>query len=77
MTRTASRAAVAALLSLSLLSVGACSRTERYTATGAAVGAGGGALIGAATGGSAVGGAVIGGLGGAGVGYCIARRCLD
>lgn len=76
MTRTASKAVAAALLSLSLLTAGACSQTERYTATGAALGAGGGALIGAATGGSAAGGAVIGGVVGGVAGYCVARDCL-
>jgi len=76
MTRTASRAALAALMSLSLLTAGACSRTERYTATGAALGAGGGALIAAAADGSVAGGAIIGGVVGGAAGYCIARDCL-
>ena len=76
MTRTIGKAAIAAIMGLSLLTAGACSRTERYTATGGAIGAGSGAIIGAATGGSAVGGAVIGGVVGAGAGYCIARDCL-
>jgi osmotically inducible lipoprotein OsmB len=42
--------------------------------TGGAIGAGGGALIGAATGGSPVAGAVIGGLGGAAIGAATAPR---
>jgi hypothetical protein len=77
MTRTQSRAAVAALLSLSLLAAAGCSRTQQYTATGAALGAGGGALIAAAADGSVAGGAVVGGLVGAGAGYCIATDCFD
>jgi hypothetical protein len=76
MTFATSRAALAAILTLSLLSVGACTRTERYTATGAVLGAGGGAIIGAAADGHAGTGAVIGGIGGAAAGWCIAKRCL-
>lgn len=76
MRHTASKAAAAAILTLALLTAGACSRTERYVATGAGLGAGGGALIGAASGGSAAGGAVVGGLVGGAAGYCVARDCL-
>jgi osmotically inducible lipoprotein OsmB len=66
-------AALAVLASLSLVTAGACTRTQQYVGTGAALGAGGGAIIGAATGGSAVGGALIGGAVGAGTGYVLSR----
>jgi osmotically inducible lipoprotein OsmB len=72
---TASKAACAATIGLSLLAAG-CSQTQRYTATGAALGAGGGAIIAGATGGSAAAGAVIGGVAGGATGWCIAKRCL-
>jgi len=64
---------VAVLASLSLITVGGCTRTERYMGTGAALGAGGGAIIGAATGGSVLGGALIGGALGTGTGYVLSR----
>jgi hypothetical protein len=76
MIRSANRVALAALVGMSLLAAGGCSQTERAVATGAALGAGGGALVGGATGGSVAGGAVVGGVVGAGVGYCVARDCL-
>ena len=73
MTRTASKAAMAALLGFSLLAAGACTRTQQYAATGAGLGAAGGAVIGAATGGSALTGAVIGGTAGAVTGGVLAQ----
>jgi hypothetical protein len=73
MTRTASKAAMAALLGLSLLATGACTRTQQYAATGAGLGAAGGAVIGAATGGNALTGAVIGGTAGAVTGVVLAQ----
>jgi hypothetical protein len=73
MIRTASKATAAALLGLSLLVAGACSKTQQYAATGGALGAAGGAIIGGATGGSAVGGAVIGGAAGAVTGVVLAQ----
>ena len=63
---------VAVLASLSLVTMGACSRTGQYAATGGAIGAAGGALVGAASG-NAVEGAVIGGVGGAAVGAVVAQ----
>ncbi|MBR0653589.1 YMGG-like glycine zipper-containing protein [Plastoroseomonas arctica] len=62
--------ALAAVASLTL-ALPACSglnRTEQRAVTGGAIGAGGGALVGAATGGSPLTGALIGGAGGAAVG---------
>lgn len=67
------RASLALVFGLSLLSAGACSRTQQYLATGAAVGAGGGAIVAAATGGSLVGGAIVGGALGTGGGYVMSR----
>ena len=60
-------------LTASLVAAGACTRTEQNVATGAGLGAAGGAIVGAATGGSAVGGAVIGGAAGAGAGYLVSQ----
>lgn len=74
MIRSASKTAVAVLLGVSLIGAGACTRTQQYVGTGAAVGAVTGGVIGAATGGSTLGGAVIGGVGGAGVGYLLSRH---
>lgn len=67
------KAGVAALFALSLLGMGACSRTQQYLATGAAIGAGGGAVVAAATGGSVVGGAIVGSALGTGGGYIASR----
>lgn len=67
------KASLAAVFALSLLSAGACTRTQQYMATGAAVGAGGGAVVAAATGGSAIGGAILGGALGTGGGYVLSR----
>ena len=73
MVRSIGRVCLAAALALSLLGAGACTRTQNYMATGAAVGAGGGAVVAAATGGSIVGGALIGGALGTGGGYVLSR----
>lgn len=67
------RASLAAVFGLSLLAAGACSRTQQYMATGAAVGAGGGAVVAAATGGTVLGGAIVGGALGTGGGYILSR----
>jgi hypothetical protein len=56
---------------LLVLALGACSgmnRTQQRALSGGAIGAGGGALVGAVTGGSPVTGALIGGAGGAAIG---------
>jgi hypothetical protein len=67
------KTAIMALFATALLSAGACSRTQQYMATGGALGAGGGAVVAAATGGSALGGAIIGGAFGTGGGYVLSR----
>ena len=67
------KASLAGLFALSLLSTGACTRTQNYMATGGAIGAGGGAIVAAATGGSALGGAILGGAIGTGGGYIASR----
>jgi osmotically inducible lipoprotein OsmB len=67
------KAGVAALIACSLLAVGGCSATQRYMATGAALGIGGGAIVAAAVGGSVVGGAVVGGALGTGGGFVLSR----
>ena len=76
MVLTRTKASLAMLAALSMLTVGACTRTQQYTATGAVIGAGGGALIGAAAGGggAVVAGAAIGGVAGAAAGYIIAQN---
>lgn len=54
------------------LTLGACenmSETQQRTLSGGAIGAAGGAALGAVTGGSAAAGALIGGAVGAGAGY--------
>jgi osmotically inducible lipoprotein OsmB len=67
------KAALAAIFGLSLLATGACTRTQNYMATGGALGAGGGAVVAAATGGAVVGGAIVGGAIGTGAGYIASR----
>jgi hypothetical protein len=67
------KTAVAVSVMASVLTAGACSRTQQYMATGGALGAGGGAVVAAATGGSALGGAIIGGALGTGGGYVLSR----
>ena len=73
MIKSKSGVALALVAGFSLLAAGACTRTQKYVGTGAAVGAGSGAVVAAATGGSAVGGALIGGAVGAGTGYVLAQ----
>jgi len=68
------KAALAGILALVLLQAGACTRTQQVMGTGAGLGAGGGAIVAAATGGSMLGGALVGGLLGTGAGYIAARR---
>jgi hypothetical protein len=61
----------AALALAGALGLGACSglnNQEQRAVTGGAIGAGGGALVGAITGGSPLTGALIGGAGGAAIG---------
>jgi hypothetical protein len=65
--------AAATALGLALLAGGGCSRTQQYMATGAAIGAGGGAIVAAATGGAVLGGAIVGGALGTGGGYVAGR----
>ena len=62
-------AGLAAIFALSLLATGACTRTQQYMASGGAIGAGGGAVVAAATGGTVLGGALIGGALGTAGGY--------
>jgi hypothetical protein len=67
------KAALALATAITLLGAAGCSQTQQYMATGGALGAGGGALVAAATGGSALGGAVVGGAVGTGAGYIMSR----
>lgn len=73
MVRSLGKASLALVFAFTLLASGACTRTQQYLATGAAVGAGGGAIVAAATGGSVVGGAIVGGALGTGGGYILSR----
>lgn len=73
MNRYVIKPALAAVFAASLMSAGACSRTQQYMATGGALGAGGGAVVAAATGGTVVGGAIVGGALGTGAGYVMSR----
>ncbi|MDY0873868.1 YMGG-like glycine zipper-containing protein [Dongia rigui] len=73
LTRPAKMLAAAGLLAVSL---GACSNmssTQQRTLSGGAIGAAGGAAIGALSGGSAGMGALIGGAAGAGTGYLLSQ----
>ncbi len=73
---TPRRLALAGVL-CSLLAAGGCSGmndTQQRTLSGGALGAAGGAAIGALTGGSAALGAVIGGAAGAGGGYLTSQH---
>jgi osmotically inducible lipoprotein OsmB len=67
------KAGLAAVFVCGLVAAGGCSRTQQYLATGAAIGAGGGAVVAAAVGGSVVGGAIVGGALGTGGGYIASR----
>lgn len=62
------RLAAAALLLLWLAGCDGMSRTQQRTVSGGAIGAAGGAALGALTGGSPLTGALLGGAGGAAVG---------
>jgi hypothetical protein len=62
------RLAVASALLIPLAACEGMSRGQQRTLSGGAIGAAGGAAIGAITGGSAVTGALLGGAGGAAVG---------
>lgn len=62
------RLVLSALAAVSLLVAAGCSTTEQRAVGGAAVGAGTGALIAAATGNNVAGGALIGGAAGALIG---------
>ena len=62
------RAALAAALIVGLAACDNMNRTQQRALSGGAIGAAGGAAVGALTGGSAVTGALIGGAGGAAVG---------
>ena len=62
------RAALAVALIVGLAACDNMNRTQQRALSGGAIGAAGGAAVGALTGGSAVTGALIGGAGGAAVG---------
>lgn len=65
------------LVTALVLALGACSNmnnTEQRTLSGGAIGAGGGALLGALTGGSWVVGGLIGGAAGAAVGALTSKE---
>ncbi len=66
--RILTRTALALALILPLAACSGMNRTQQRALSGGAIGAAGGAAIGALTGGSAVTGALIGGAGGAAVG---------
>ncbi|MBU8545197.1 MULTISPECIES: hypothetical protein [Roseomonadaceae] len=67
-TRGLVRLALASALIIPLAACDGMSRREQRALSGGAIGAAGGAAVGALTGGSAVTGALIGGAGGAAVG---------
>lgn len=73
MNRSVGNMTMTALLGLALITAGACTRTQKYTATGAGLGAASGAVVAGATGGSVAGGALIGGAVGAGTGYVLSK----
>jgi hypothetical protein len=68
------RLAVIALVAVPLAACEGMSRTQQRALSGGAIGAAGGAAVGAITGGSAVTGALIGGAGGAAVGALTGGR---
>jgi len=67
------KASLALVFVAGLVLAGGCSRTQQYLATGAAIGAGGGAVVAAVAGGSVIGGAIVGGALGTGGGYIASR----
>ena len=73
MTHSIAKMTMTALVGLTLVSAGACTRTQHYTATGAGLGAASGAVIAGATGGSVLGGAAIGGVVGGATGYVLSK----
>jgi hypothetical protein len=68
------RIALAAAILLPVAGCDGMSRSQQRALSGGAIGAAGGAALGAVTGGSAVTGALIGGAGGAAVGALTGRR---
>jgi hypothetical protein len=68
------RAGLAIALIVPLAACEGMSRTQQRALSGGAIGAAGGAAVGAITGGSAVTGALIGGAGGAAVGALTSGR---
>jgi len=68
-----SRSFLIAAAAAGLLTLGACTKTQKYAATGGVLGAGTGAVVAGATGGSVAGGAVIGGAAGAVGGAILAQ----
>lgn len=66
--RILTRAALALALILPMAACSGMNRTQQRALSGGAIGAAGGAAVGALTGGSAVTGALIGGAGGAAIG---------
>jgi hypothetical protein len=71
------RVAAAALLIAGLTSCSGMNSTQQRVLSGAAIGAGGGALVGAATGGNAGTGALIGAGAGAVGGYIVDQNSRD
>lgn len=65
MTNAHPRPILVLTLATCLMALGACTKTQRYAATGGAIGAGTGAVIAGAAGGSVAGGAIVGGAAGA------------
>lgn len=72
-TRGAGMVAAIGLLAVSLTACSNMSSTQQRTLSGGAIGAAGGAAIGALSGGSAGMGALIGGAAGAGTGYLLSQ----
>lgn len=66
--RILTRTALALALILPMAACSGMNRTQQRALSGGAIGAAGGAAVGALTGGSAVTGALIGGAGGAAIG---------
>lgn len=74
MIKSKSGVALALVASFSLLAAAGCTQREKNNMlVGGALGAGTGAIVGAATGGSVLGGAVVGGAVGTGAGYVLAQ----
>lgn len=69
----ASRLILAMLLAVHLIACSGLSRQQQRALSGGAIGAAGGAALGAITGGSMVTGAVLGGAGGAAIGALTGR----